>query len=1201
MENELSIKISATAEKALKSIDKLIPKINKTENCVSKMLLQFDRKGQISGFTAELKDLDSEMNKVTKGSKNLKNALNLGATFAIASKAFKNGLDWMGKANEYSEALNLFNVVLDRSAEKGMRFQNIMNEAFGTNQADTLTRQGLYQSMAENMGIAQEYAYIMSETSTKLVNDISSLYNKNENVVAEALRAGVYAGQTKPLRSFGMDITEKSLQPILDEIGLKNSDGSARTVRDLSQAEKQIVRYLSVLKQSSEAHGDWANTIESPSNQLKIFNNQLVEAQRAFANLFIGTFGQILPYANAILMVIKEVSNAIATMFGIEISDYNTGGIANIEDTFADVEDSIGGATGAVKQLKREILGFDQINNINEDQGSGGGSGGGISSGGIDKKLLDAIKSYDNGMNSVRMKALDIRDRIMEWLGFTKEIDPLTGKVSFKFADTNSTLCKIVVALKNIIVNGGKAIAGVFEVLKKDFDNGIFGKAIVFALESINNVLSFVGKNKTAQKVIARILELLMGIKTLKLVPGIKQLISSIGDISKKTSSYGTILSNLIGHIRVYTNLAGKEGLTATNKLTTGIAEGTKAWQKNLSAIDKWKVALTGIATGIAGLTGITMAMEDISTSGFNMANSLGLVASGLETVTSFAMTGTAILPGWGTAIGACVGFVTSLVTALKGYKSESQLALENAKQEREEAEKNLQVLREQVEQIDQNRDANLRLIDSHQSLVNELKALVDENGNVKTGYEDRVNFILGELNSAYGTEYKLVNGQIQKYGELVNSIDTLIAKKKAQIMLEASEEKYAIAIKEKGDKLTELMAIQTEYENLNKKLAPTLETLKQKEDELSKSNSRLNELRQLGTKRTEEEKKEMFDLEGRTRSLRSEIQKINGDHRDEINTLKEKGEKLKTLEEQIGEYASYEIEYNELVIASNLKTAEEINKALESIVTATDESYSERIQKAYIYYEQLLKKQEEEHGELSDADKEYWKSSVNTITNALVEQSKTIEDLTPNVVGGWIALAKSSEEGFLKEFSKLSPDIQEQIISKMRAQGYSISSELQSGINQLHPTVKVDADLSNIYSKVEIVNNAFKNIISNVNSWNKKANGGVYSNGKWSPITQYANGGLPPMGQMFIARERGPELVGSIGRKTAVMNNNQIVESVKAGVYEAVATAMSQVSFGGGQDIRVYADEGIIVEKAVNGIQQLVNQTGELPFTVPV
>ena len=199
MENELSIKISASAEKALKSLDKLIPKINQTNNCVSKMLMNFDKNGQITGFTTELKALDSEMDKVTKGSKNLKNALNLGATFAVASKAFRTGIDWIGKSNQYSEALNLFNVVLDKSAEKGIRFQNIMNEAFGTNQADTLTRQGLYQSMAENMGIAQEYAYVMSETTTKLVNDISSLYNKDENTVAEALRAGVYAGQTKPL------------------------------------------------------------------------------------------------------------------------------------------------------------------------------------------------------------------------------------------------------------------------------------------------------------------------------------------------------------------------------------------------------------------------------------------------------------------------------------------------------------------------------------------------------------------------------------------------------------------------------------------------------------------------------------------------------------------------------------------------------------------------------------------------------------------------------------------------------------------------------------------------------------------------------------------------------------------------------------------------------------------------------------------
>ena len=55
------------------------------------------------------------------------------------------------------------------------------------------------------------------------------------------------------------------------------------------------------------------------------------------------------------------------------------------------------------------------------------------------------------------------------------------------------------------------------------------------------------------------------------------------------------------------------------------------------------------------------------------------------------------------------------------------------------------------------------------------------------------------------------------------------------------------------------------------------------------------------------------------------------------------------------------------------------------------------------------------------------------------------------------------------------------------------------------------------------------------------------------------ASGGFPSMGQMFIAREAGPELVGTIGGRSAVMNNNQIVESVSSGVYRAVAAAMGR------------------------------------------
>lgn len=68
------------------------------------------------------------------------------------------------------------------------------------------------------------------------------------------------------------------------------------------------------------------------------------------------------------------------------------------------------------------------------------------------------------------------------------------------------------------------------------------------------------------------------------------------------------------------------------------------------------------------------------------------------------------------------------------------------------------------------------------------------------------------------------------------------------------------------------------------------------------------------------------------------------------------------------------------------------------------------------------------------------------------------------------------------------------------------------------------------------------------------KADGGVFTNGKWSPIQQYASGGMPGGGQLFVAREAGPELVGTLGGHTAVMNNDQIVASVSAGVARAIA-----------------------------------------------
>lgn len=86
------------------------------------------------------------------------------------------------------------------------------------------------------------------------------------------------------------------------------------------------------------------------------------------------------------------------------------------------------------------------------------------------------------------------------------------------------------------------------------------------------------------------------------------------------------------------------------------------------------------------------------------------------------------------------------------------------------------------------------------------------------------------------------------------------------------------------------------------------------------------------------------------------------------------------------------------------------------------------------------------------------------------------------------------------------------------------------------------------------------------------KADGGMVTGGSWKPITAAANGGAFSHGQMFIAREKGPELVGTLNGHTAVMNNNQIVSSVAAGVAQAVASVMQNVDFSRG-DTTVYLE----------------------------
>lgn len=179
----------------------------------------------------------------------------------------------------------------------------------------------------------------------------------------------------------------------------------------------------------------------------------------------------------------------------------------------------------------------------------------------------------------------------------------------------------------------------------------------------------------------------------------------------------------------------------------------------------------------------------------------------------------------------------------------------------------------------------------------------------------------------------------------------------------------------------------------------------------------------------------------------------------------------------------------------------------------------------------------------------------VKTISGATAKAFTTVKDAfdalknatATKTISGTTAKAFNTVK---KAFNDLKSNTATKTITGVKAKAWA-------GIKKTWDSIKSGKATKTINAKITGLTKALKKFFG------LKAGGGVYSGGRWHPVTSYAAGGVPDSGQMFIAREAGPELVGTIGGHTAVMNNDQIVSSVSNGVYRAVLAAMSQSGSG--------------------------------------
>ena len=284
------------------------------------------------------------------------------------------------ESNAYQEDLNLFTASMGQYAKEAQEYAENVGEIMGIDPAKWMRNQGVFNTLLSGFGSVADRSYLMSKNLTQLGYDISSFFNISVEDAMQKLQSGV-SGELEPLRRLGYDLSQAKLEQTALTLGIEKS------VSAMTQAEKAELRYYAIMTQVTTAQGDMARSLDAPANQLRIFQAQLTQASRAIGNIFIPILQKILPIAIAVLRIVRELADAIAKLFHFKLTEIDYSGVGNLASGAEDAAAGFDDATSAAKELKKSVMGFDELNILNVNTASGVGSAGVSGGSGFDFEL----------------------------------------------------------------------------------------------------------------------------------------------------------------------------------------------------------------------------------------------------------------------------------------------------------------------------------------------------------------------------------------------------------------------------------------------------------------------------------------------------------------------------------------------------------------------------------------------------------------------------------------------------------------------------------------------------------------------------------------------------------------------------------------------------------------------------------------------
>ena len=452
-DTEVSIRFrnSVTGEKKLKEYADTLKTIRSVVSGIDKgMIKEVEQTAQkTSDIAKDLKSIESK----TTTAFNYSAIRTFGRMLANVTRQMSKAISMSAS---YLENMNLLDVAFNNNTKEADKFVSRLTEMYGLDESWGYRTVGIFKQLANAMGVSAEAGDKLSTILTQLSIDTASLYNIDTSD-AVSIFSSALAGQTKPARRLGADITQSTLQKTLNNAGIE------RYIANLGYAEKRLLIVTSLLQQLQQANNDWGRTIESVANQTRILHEQWNRLTRAIGNVFLPIIQKVLPYLNAILMVLVEIINSFAVLLGYNPADFDF--FTELDESVVDLADGLGTASDNAKKLKQGLRGFDKLNNITTPSAGSSVSGG--VGGGIDPSIMELfnkeVEKYNQKLTNVQMKATEIRNRIMEWLGYTELTNEAGEHLGFKFEKITGGTILGALGVGGFIYTGIKTVLKVLQ------------------------------------------------------------------------------------------------------------------------------------------------------------------------------------------------------------------------------------------------------------------------------------------------------------------------------------------------------------------------------------------------------------------------------------------------------------------------------------------------------------------------------------------------------------------------------------------------------------------------------------------------------------------------------------------------------------------------------------------------------------------